>query len=117
MKWLSLAMVLVFVAAAGVQLNDPDPHIWVPVYLVPAVLSYAAFRGHHLRWSTTISFAAFTIAALWWLPALRDASLDSVSTVAMRTQADEEVREAGGLILGAVWTGVLMWQARRGKPA
>ncbi|ELT91151.1 hypothetical protein CAPTEDRAFT_217562 [Capitella teleta] len=39
--WRSInaVMTLFFSLSAYVQLNDPDPYIWIPVYAVPAVLS------------------------------------------------------------------------------
>jgi len=39
----AIIMALVFVAFAIVQYNDPDPHIWIPIYLLPAVLSVVIF--------------------------------------------------------------------------
>ena len=35
----AIIMALVFIAFAVVQYNDPDPHIWIPIYLFPAILS------------------------------------------------------------------------------
>lgn len=41
--WFAICCVAMafFVAAAAVQLNDPDPHIWIPVYLAPILWTVA----------------------------------------------------------------------------
>ncbi len=40
-RGLNALMVIFFTMAAYVQINDADPYIWIPVYLVPAMLSTA----------------------------------------------------------------------------
>lgn len=39
MKITALILAVVFVLFAAVQLNDPDPELWVPVYLYAALVS------------------------------------------------------------------------------
>jgi hypothetical protein len=40
MKIFNSFFVLVFILFAVVQYNDPDPYLWVPIYLYPALLCY-----------------------------------------------------------------------------
>ncbi|KAA5538837.1 transmembrane 220 family protein [Adhaeribacter rhizoryzae] len=40
----AIIMALAFVASAVVQYNDPDPHLWIPIYLFPAILSVIVWR-------------------------------------------------------------------------
>jgi hypothetical protein len=40
MKFFNIFFCIVFVLFAGVQYNDPDPYLWVPIYLYPALLCY-----------------------------------------------------------------------------
>lgn len=42
MRYVNIVLGLLMVAFAAVQYNDPDPHVWVPVYLVPAAWAFAA---------------------------------------------------------------------------
>lgn len=44
-KILSLAFALLFIAFAAVQYNDPDWIIWIYAYLLPAYISFSAFRN------------------------------------------------------------------------
>lgn len=36
-----------FLVSAGLQYNDPDPYLWMPIYLFGAVLCFLAARGRH----------------------------------------------------------------------
>jgi hypothetical protein len=45
MKYFALIMTLVFSLFAGWQFNDPDPVLWVTLYLTAAYVSWQAYRG------------------------------------------------------------------------
>ncbi|OOQ56498.1 transmembrane 220 family protein [Mucilaginibacter pedocola] len=42
MKVFNLVFVFLFIVFAALQYNDPDPYIWVPIYLYSAALCYFA---------------------------------------------------------------------------
>ena len=42
MRYVNIVLGLLMVAFAAVQYNDPDPQVWVPIYLVPATWAFAA---------------------------------------------------------------------------
>jgi len=44
-KVFNLIFCLLFLFSAGLQYNDPDPYIWIPIYLYGAVLCWLAFRN------------------------------------------------------------------------
>lgn len=44
MKALNVFWMILFVLSAGLQYNDPDPYIWMPLYLYAAFLCYQAFQ-------------------------------------------------------------------------
>lgn len=44
MKIFNIVFVVLFVIFAGLQYNDPDPYIWVPIYLYSAVFCYLAAK-------------------------------------------------------------------------
>ena len=45
MKVFNIAFTFIFIVFAALQYNDPDPYIWMPIYLYGAVLCWLAFRG------------------------------------------------------------------------
>ncbi len=45
LKILSLAFSLLFLGFAAVQYNDPDWPVWIYAYLLPAYVSFSAFRN------------------------------------------------------------------------
>ncbi|HEV7331725.1 MAG TPA: transmembrane 220 family protein [Flavisolibacter sp.] len=44
MKVLNLFFIVLFVLSAVLQYNDPDPYIWIPLYLYGAFVCYKAVR-------------------------------------------------------------------------
>lgn len=44
MKIFNLIFCVIFILFAGLQYNDPDPYIWIPIYLFVAILCWMAFR-------------------------------------------------------------------------
>ncbi|TWF45330.1 transmembrane family 220 protein [Chitinophaga polysaccharea] len=44
MKALNIFLSLMFVLFAGLQYNDPDPYVWMPIYLYSAVFCWLAAR-------------------------------------------------------------------------
>jgi Ca2+/Na+ antiporter len=45
MKAFNLFFCFLFILFAGLQYNDPDPYLWIPIYLYAAVLCWMAFKG------------------------------------------------------------------------
>lgn len=89
-----------FTASAVVQLNDPDPVLWVLFYGVAATVSAVAAHG---RWSPLFAPAALLSlglpSAVWLLAALPP------QPGLART---ELAREAGGLLLVSAWMAVVL---------
>lgn len=44
MKIFNLFFCVSFILFAGLQYNDPDPYLWIPIYLSGAILCWLAFR-------------------------------------------------------------------------
>ena len=44
MKIFNIVFVVLFIIAAALQHNDPDPYIWMPIYLYGAFLCYRAIK-------------------------------------------------------------------------
>lgn len=49
MKIFNLIFSILFVLFAALQYNDPDPWLWMPIYLYSAILCWLAYRGKYFR--------------------------------------------------------------------
>ncbi len=49
MRIFNVFFCLVFILFAGLQYNDPDPYIWMPIYLYAAVLCALAAQKRYYR--------------------------------------------------------------------
>lgn len=124
MKIFNLSFVLIFILFAGLQYNDPDPYIWMPVYLYAAVFCYLAFRGRfypNWYWAGIAVYFGYAV----YLFFTKDGIVDWVSdhhaesiTESMKATKPwiEETREFFGLvILMAVLGANLIYAARKRK--
>ena len=114
MRWLDGLMTVFFALSIAVQYNDPDPIYWMVLYTPAALLSGLALAGRFRLRPTLLAFAVYLALALYAAPAFLQARPESFNAWRMGTLADEEVREAGGIALCALWTAVLLWRANRG---
>ncbi len=96
-------MSLFFVAAAYVQLNDPDPHLWIPVYLVPAAIcAWQALQ--HVLGLWPLSASVIHLAMLMAAGVLAQTAPKALATLSssgwsLQTMEVEEVRESSGLVV------------------
>jgi len=47
MKAFNIIFCILFIISAGLQYNDPDPYLWIPIYLFGAFLCFKAYRGKY----------------------------------------------------------------------
>jgi hypothetical protein len=59
--------VFIFILFAVVQYNDPDPYLWVPIYLFPAVICFLATREKFYKNAYTGGFIFFSLYAVYKL--------------------------------------------------
>jgi hypothetical protein len=64
-KALNIFFVIIFVISAGLQYNDPDPYIWMPLYLYAALLCYWAFKKKYKPVLYFIGLAVYIIYAIY----------------------------------------------------
>ncbi|HEX2534724.1 MAG TPA: transmembrane 220 family protein [Chitinophagaceae bacterium] len=67
MRWVNLVLVILFVVAAALQYNDPDPYVWIPLYGYGALFCWRCFRGHFHRVLFWIGLAVYVPYALYLL--------------------------------------------------
>lgn len=102
-----------FLVAAAVQWNDPDPWHWIAGYLLAAGLSAAAVRGRSPWIPNLLASAVF---ALWFsslAPSLVGADPAAFQSFQMAAASHEVPREAIGLALCAVWCAILAWHDKK----
>jgi hypothetical protein len=107
MKIFNLLFCLLFIFSAALQYNDPDPYVWMPIYLYGAALCWLAFRGRYFPKAYLIGIIIYTGYALYLFFA-KDGVLDwikehNAENIAETMKATkpwiEETREFFGLII------------------
>ena len=104
---------VLFLLAALLQWNDPDPAIWMAGYGLAAALSALAAAGRRLLLANVIAALIFGLWFASLAPSLLGADPAAFQSFQMRAPGHEEPREALGLALCAGWSLVLAWAARR----
>ena len=65
MKIFNLIFCFIFIVFGALQYNDPDPYLWIPIYLFAAFLCWKASKGaFHLK-VTIVGIAFFTGYAIY----------------------------------------------------
>ena len=112
MRFLNFFFAAVFALGAIVQWNDPDPLAWIVAYLVGAGLSIHAARGGRAFGPNLLATIVFLGGFASLAATIPEAPDEAFTSFRMQASSHEEPREAVGLLLLAVWTGVLAWRAR-----
>lgn len=107
MKILNVIFCLMFTLFAGLQYNDPDPYIWMPIYLYAAVFCLLAARGQFYRkWyiAGILVYLAYAIYKFFDQNGVEDwATLHHAENLAETMKAEkpwiEETREFFGLFI------------------
>lgn len=107
MKALNIFFIILFVFSALVQYNDPDPYIWMPLYLYGAALCYLAIRKKYNRGLFIGGIIVYTLYGLYLLfdkngviSWVRDHEAENIVQSMKATKPwIEETREFFGLLL------------------
>lgn len=121
MKIINIFLIALFVYAAAVQYNDPDPYVWIPMYLYGAVISFLATKGKYnfamyaLGIATYLGFSVYHFTGetgmLAWLTTYEAESI--TATMQAAKPWIEETREFFGLLLLLVsLTANMLWMVR-----
>ena len=65
MKVFNITFCILFVISAVLQYNDPDPWLWMPIYLYGAALCWLAYRGKYYPAACLAGIGAYLIYALY----------------------------------------------------
>lgn len=107
MKAFNLIFCLLFILSAALQYNDPDPYIWVPIYLYGAWFCYMAFKGKYFPKAYLAGILVFLAYALFLLfdktGVLSWYKEHEAENIVQSMKATkpwiEETREFGGLLI------------------
>lgn len=110
-KILSLVFTLLFFVFAAFQYNDPDPLVWIYAYLVPAYISFFAWKNQFNKGLILVVCVGALLGAITFFPfgnfqgvALQDG---------MKTVEIEHARESLGLL--TVFVAMLMHLAQANR--
>ena len=65
MKTFNLIFCFIFIVFGALQYNDPDPYLWIPIYLFAAFLCWKASKDVFHPMATLIGIAFFTGYAIY----------------------------------------------------
>ena len=102
-------MLLMFLFSAAVQVNDPDPLVWMAMYGVAALVCGLEMR----RRAPAVAVAALAAIALVWAGSLyfraNEVPISSLfAEWEMRDVRVEEAREMYGLTIVGIWMMVIV---------
>jgi hypothetical protein len=107
MKLFNLLICLLFVFSAALQYNDPDPYLWIPIYMYGAVICWLAFRDKFYPKAYLFGIIVFPVYAVYLFFA-KDGVLDWINkhkaediAATMKAQKPwiEVAREFFGLVI------------------
>jgi hypothetical protein len=117
-KVFNIIFIILFIISAFLQYNDPDPYIWIPLYLFGAYLCFEALKRRYRPGLYIAGFLVYIGYALYLFfdknGVLTWAQEHDAENIAATMKATkpwiEETREFGGLliliialIVNAVW--------------
>ena len=65
MKPFNILFCVLFIIFAALQYNDPDPYIWMPIYLYSAGLCFMAARNRYFPKAYLIGIVAYLVYAVY----------------------------------------------------
>lgn len=107
MKIFNIFFVIVFIIFAGLQYNDPDPYIWVPIYLYAAILCALTVKNSFpfkAYWAGFILYGAYALYKFFDKDGVLDwIKYHNAANIAGTMKAEkpwvEETREFFGLLI------------------
>ncbi len=113
MKVFNIIFCVLFVFSAALQYNDPDPFIWIPIYLCGALFCWLAARGSYYPKGYLAVIAIFMVYAVYlfvekdgvWDWITRHNAENIATSMKASTPWIEDTREFFGL---AILIGVLL---------
>ena len=107
LKLFNIFFCIVFILFAAVQYNDPDPYIWMPIYLYTAILCWLAFRNKYFPGAYLLGIAVYAAYAIYkffdqngvWDWMTKHHATNIAGTMKAEQPWIEETREFFGLVI------------------
>ena len=107
MKIFNLLFCVLFLISTGLQYNDPDPYIWMPIYLYGVVLCWLAFRNQYYPKAYVFGILVFSGYALYFfftengvLDWIKEHNAENIAaSMKASTPWIEDTREFFGLVI------------------
>lgn len=107
MRIFNFLFCIIFILFAAVQYNDPDPYVWMPIYLYAAVLCWLAFRSRYFPWAYLLGILVYAVYAIYkffdengvWDWMTKHHAANIASTMKAEQPWIEETREFFGLVI------------------
>lgn len=113
MKILSILLCLVFILFASFQINDPDPWIWIPLYLFSAYTAFCSSRNYFNPMLLMILATAYLLGALFLFPFENFTEVIQTEQKAQSFEMSlpfiEEARESLGLLICCITNTIFMF--------
>ena len=125
MKFFNIFFCIVFILFAVVQYNDPDPYLWVPIYLYPALLCYLKFIQKPIStiayWAGFLVFGVYAIYKMFDTNGIIDwVQFHNASNIASTMKAEkpwiEESREFFGLVIILIVLCINYFKSNKNQP-
>lgn len=107
MKIFNLIFTILFLLFAALQYNDPDPYVWIPIYVYGAILCWMAFNDRYYvkaYWIGIVIYLAYAVFLVFtkngvidWITVHNSENL--VQTMKAEKPWIEDTREFGGLVI------------------
>lgn len=107
MKIFNILLCVLFLISAGLQYNDPDPYVWIPIYLYGAILCWLAFRNQYYPKAYVAGIIIFAGYALYFfftengvLDWIQEHNAENIAATMKATKPwIEDTREFFGLVI------------------
>lgn len=113
-RYTNYIFAFLFGLSAIAQINDPDPLFWVMIYGAGSLVSFL-YAFNKLWW--VFALVVTLIAGIWALTIIPDLTLSGfqniLEEIGMSYIGVEAAREFSGLIIIALWCGVLGLKSRK----
>ena len=119
MKYLHALLAFMFVIFAALQYNDPDPYIWIPIYLAMTVVCVLAYLGRFPRITLMVMMVGYLLYSIYYFPGVQewleqeDRSQLFSNVAKMEHPFIEESREFLGLMINVIVLGFYLFISRK----
>ena len=118
MRIINSLLALMFMAFAFVQVNDPDPILWIIIYGAMAAVSVMAIFEFYipmLMWALAVGYLVYLIFLFpgvtdWWNSSDRSLLFDDIAK--MQYPYIEEAREFLGLVICQLVLALYLFRSR-----